>query len=258
MPSLPESPSLMSLHDLSAILGKYRRMDLEGEKLGKDAELRLFEALVACRSMGLDEHARRFEGLIFRATQGLVISAARKLVRGPMMSFLPDLVGEGNMMLLKAIRGFNPSLGYRFSSYAMKILRRHLTMCLKRCLAEESRRLDLEDHAFNLLLNGEGRNGNGAIGTNPRSTRRGTGRGNGRETSEETEARCHRIDLVDEALEHLPHREVLIVRGRYFEDPPRSLGELAGVLGISRERVSQLEKQALGRLREILGSRKCL
>jgi RNA polymerase sigma factor (sigma-70 family) len=58
---------------------------------------------------------------------------------------------------------------------------------------------------------------------------------------------------LDACLSHLSAREALIVRWRYGldTDEPQTLQEIGDVLGISRERVRQLEKQAFAKLRKL-------
>jgi RNA polymerase sigma factor (sigma-70 family) len=58
-------------------------------------------------------------------------------------------------------------------------------------------------------------------------------------------------DEIKEVLAELPEREARIIRMRYgFGEPKQyTLRELGDVMGISRERVRQLEQQALGRIR---------
>jgi RNA polymerase sigma factor (sigma-70 family) len=57
---------------------------------------------------------------------------------------------------------------------------------------------------------------------------------------------------VAACLTHLSEREALIVRRRYGldTDEPQTLQEIGDHLGVSRERVRQLEKQALTKLRQ--------
>ncbi len=54
---------------------------------------------------------------------------------------------------------------------------------------------------------------------------------------------------VGEALTCLSERELLIVRERLMADEPRTLQELGDRLGVSKERVRQIEERACGKLR---------
>lgn len=58
-------------------------------------------------------------------------------------------------------------------------------------------------------------------------------------------------DRVNEALEHLPERERLVIVGFYFQE--RSLDELGSALGISKSWCSRLHTRGLRMLREVLG-----
>jgi RNA polymerase sigma-32 factor len=56
-------------------------------------------------------------------------------------------------------------------------------------------------------------------------------------------------DAVGEALAALSERERLIVRERLMTDEPRTLQELGERLGVSKERVRQIEERARGKLK---------
>jgi len=56
-----------------------------------------------------------------------------------------------------------------------------------------------------------------------------------------------------ELLQELPERDRLILRARFFED--RTQAQVAARLGLSQVQVSRLERQALAKLRELLGER---
>ncbi|MGH7282976.1 MAG: sigma-70 family RNA polymerase sigma factor [Polyangiaceae bacterium] len=63
------------------------------------------------------------------------------------------------------------------------------------------------------------------------------------------EARDQVKEAVTRALRDLTDRELLIVRKRLMSDEPITLQELGTLLGVSKERVRQLEERARGKLR---------
>lgn len=60
-------------------------------------------------------------------------------------------------------------------------------------------------------------------------------------------------NLLDGALAMLPAREAAIIRERYLNDAARTFEAIGRDLGLSKDRVRQLEKRAIERLRELLG-----
>ena len=52
-----------------------------------------------------------------------------------------------------------------------------------------------------------------------------------------------------EALETLSERQKKVVNERYFSEPPRKLHEIARDLGVSQERVRQIQAESIGKLR---------
>lgn len=77
--------------------------------------------------------------------------------------------------------------------------------------------------------------------------------------SPEDRAAQHELDVrssseVQLALQDLTDREKLIVRERLMADEPRTLQELGDILGVSKERVRQLEERTRSKLRAKLES----
>ena len=52
-----------------------------------------------------------------------------------------------------------------------------------------------------------------------------------------------------EALEKLSARQKKVINERYFTEPPRKLHEIASDLGVSQERVRQIQAESIGKLR---------
>jgi RNA polymerase sigma-32 factor len=75
------------------------------------------------------------------------------------------------------------------------------------------------------------------------------------EEAADGERRLFVAQIVAEALRSLPGREARIVTERHLREEPRTLRDLGRELGISRERVRQLEARALERIRDVVGTR---
>lgn len=60
---------------------------------------------------------------------------------------------------------------------------------------------------------------------------------------------AQRDQLLNNAMSTLSEREVIIIKGRLLSDKADTLATLGQKLGISKERVRQIETQALGKLR---------
>lgn len=93
----------------------------------------------------LDEIRRRAldaRQAIIRANLRLVVSVAKRFT-GRGSSFL-DLIQEGNLGLLRAVSKFDPSRGYKFSTYATWWIRQSIS----RSIADQARTIRIPVHIF--------------------------------------------------------------------------------------------------------------
>ncbi|CAN5703224.1 N/A [soil metagenome] len=210
----------------------------------------------------------------------LVISVAKKY-RGMGLPF-EDLIQEGNLGLMKAIDKFDPDRGYRFSTYATWWIRqavqrsvadkgrtirvpvhmgekiRKMARTYNELSAEFEREPTDEEVAGKLEWDvDQVRDVKSAL---PDATSLDQPIGSGEDASElglfiederepevgETVAREMESGWLEEAVEHLPerHREVLIRRYGLDDREKATLAVLSDEMGISRERVRQLQREA--------------
>ncbi len=231
---------------------------------------------------------------LVRAHLRYVEKIARKYRRyGVPMS---DLVQEGTIGLIHAIRRFDPSKESRLATYASwwvrSAIQEHVvkswsmvrvgTSTAQKAMFFRLRRMmaDLRDGAdaltedlvrpiakrFNVPLK-EAMNLAGRAGRSDPSLNQhlradseqewidhlpDSGETPEEAVAAESEARfCKKA--IAAALARLPDRERVIIAGRYLSDLKKTRSTIGGELGLSKERVRQLEQAALEKLRKFLG-----
>jgi RNA polymerase primary sigma factor len=146
-PTITSDPVRMYLHEI----GRTALLSADEEVMLATAIARGKEAAQALESNDLDPATRdelalmRQRGLIAeqrlaQANLRLVVSVAKRYV-GRGMYFL-DLIQEGNLGLLRAVEKFDPTLGYKFSTYATWWIRQ----AISRAIADQARTIRIPVH----------------------------------------------------------------------------------------------------------------
>jgi len=197
-------------------------------RLTRDEERSLFEKLRRLeqrRGRRSAEQARAIRDRIVADNRGLVGAVAGRLTRPDLPH--DELMAEGMLPLLRAVALFDPSRGYRFSTYATCAVRNHLVRQTRR----HQRRLELVVPADPVLID-----------------RHAAGRSEEPGSDEAAVAVATRVTRL---LATLDSRARRLVGARFGLDGcggPRSFARIGREVGLSRERVRQIVRGSLEQL----------
>jgi RNA polymerase primary sigma factor len=181
--------------------------------------------LVAIERLQAD--ALTVKNQIIRANLRLVVSIAKKRV-GPTNNFF-ELVSDGNMSLIRAVEKFDASRGFKFSTYASWAIMKNFS----RSIPEENQRRERFMTGHDALFESAPDN---------------------RSDQYERESGHRRSQaIVQGMLGRLNERErrILISRFGIGGADEQTLEQLGRELGVTKERIRQIESRAQEKLRKI-------
>ncbi|MCD6569888.1 MAG: sigma-70 family RNA polymerase sigma factor [Deltaproteobacteria bacterium] len=156
-----------------------------------------------------------------------------------------EIIQEGNMGLVKALIHFDPDRGVRFISYAIWWIKAYINNFIHKNYQSHTGRLS---HAKGLIsldckyIKNEHEDGtilDHILNESP--------------DQETYYGMKEQAIFVSSFLKANPpmltSREIFVIQQRFFSDPPATLNDIAIKIGVTRERVRQIEVRSLKRLR---------
>ena len=175
----------------------------------------------------LYEQAVATKNEIVRANLRLVVSIAKRHV-GQNENFF-ELVSDGNMSLLRAVEKFDFARGNKFSTYASWAIMKNFARTIPSEYKQRDRFRTSHDEIFSATEE---------YRSNPFALEG---------------AQTRREEKIDQILKRLDEREQTIIIHRFGLDhsqEPQTLKEVGVKMGVTKERVRQIEARALNKLRD--------
>jgi RNA polymerase primary sigma factor len=229
--SLYEVP-LLSREQEAHLFRKMNFLKSRAAKLRETLDPAKAKATTLDRIESLQEDALAVKNQIIRSNLRLVVSIAKRHV-GPSNNFF-ELVSDGNMSLIRAVEKFDYARGNKFSTYASWAIMKNFA----RTIPEENYRRDRFVTGHEEMFEAAADN---------------------RADEHEYESALKRMqEAVRGMLGRLDERERKIIISRYGLNgvSEQTLEQLGRELGITKERVRQIESRAQDKLRRIADDEK--
>jgi RNA polymerase primary sigma factor/RNA polymerase sigma factor len=181
----------------------------------------------------LHEEAISTKNQIVRANLRLVVSIAKRHV-GPAENFF-ELVSDGNMSLMRAVEKFDFARGYKFSTYASWAIMKNFARTIPDAHRHRDRFRTSQGEMFSTTEDARS------------------------DQVELESSQMQRQGQVEKILGRLDEREQKIIIRRFGlqrGQEPLTLKQVGAELGVTKERIRQIEARALSKLRRAVDEEK--
>jgi len=224
--SLYEVP-LLTREQEAHLFRKLNYLKQQASKLRETLDLDEPKPCLMDRIETLYEESVATKNQIISANLRLVVSIAKRYV-GPAEEFF-ELISDGNQSLIRAVEKFDFSRGNRFSTYATWAIMKNFARSIPAVLRHRDRFRTSHAEIFCTTVD---------LRADP---------------YEQESAQLERELQVKKILCCLDERELQIVMGRFGLNrgqQPLTLVQVGAAMGVSKERIRQIQTRALGKLRK--------